>query len=171
MNMFCVYLDRQYHRQNMTRKAAIKTLYDHPSDMEPLLPGGGDSKASAPALALIRGAERLRVALHPITRKLVTDLVLMTALGLRDSGQILTPRSRTSTNPANGPSDSRRAIQAEMEAVASHGGRRVCSLILCWLHEGFYRRCLENSARPNERKDHEITGKLRKEVSVGRHGA
>src|SRR2546426_12391669 len=59
----------------MTRKTAIKTLYDRPSDMEPLLPGDGDSKTSASALALIRGAERLRASLHPITRKLVTDLV------------------------------------------------------------------------------------------------
>ena len=59
----------------MTRKTTIKTLYDHPSDMEPLLPGDGDGKMSAGALALIRGAERLRAALHPITRKLVTDLV------------------------------------------------------------------------------------------------
>ena len=59
----------------MTRKPAIKTLYDHPSDMEPLLPDDRDVKTSAPALALIRGAERLRASLHPITRKLVTDLV------------------------------------------------------------------------------------------------
>ncbi|MHB8523727.1 MAG: hypothetical protein ACYDH9_23645 [Limisphaerales bacterium] len=36
----------------MTRKAAIKTLYDHPSDMEPLLPGDGDAIAPALALAL-----------------------------------------------------------------------------------------------------------------------
>jgi len=59
----------------MTRQAAIKTLYDHPSDMEPLLPGDGDSKSSSLALALIRGAERLRTSLHPTTRKLVADLV------------------------------------------------------------------------------------------------
>jgi len=59
----------------MTRKAAIKMLYDHPSDMEPLLPGEGDSKWSNLVLALIRGAERLRASLHPTTRKLVADLV------------------------------------------------------------------------------------------------
>ena len=59
----------------MTRKPAIKTLYDHPSDMEPLLPDDRDVETSAPALALIRGAERLRASLHPITRELVTDLV------------------------------------------------------------------------------------------------
>ncbi len=43
--------------------------------MEPLLPGYSDSTTFAPALVLIRGAERLRASLHPITRKLVTDLV------------------------------------------------------------------------------------------------
>src|SRR3989442_12574091 len=59
----------------MTRKASIRRLYDHPSDMEPLLVGEGDRKTPTPALALIRGAERLRTALHPITRKLVADLV------------------------------------------------------------------------------------------------
>src|SRR3989441_8492439 len=58
----------------MTGKAA-KTLFDHPSDMEPLLPKEGEEGSSALALALIRGAERLRSSLHPITRKLVTDLV------------------------------------------------------------------------------------------------
>src|SRR5207245_4187737 len=57
------------------RKTAIKTLYNHPSDMEPLLPGEGEGKASGLVLALIRGAERLRGALHPITRKLVMGLV------------------------------------------------------------------------------------------------
>ena len=59
----------------MTRQAAIKTLYDHPSDMEPLLPGEGDSKSSSLALALVRGTERLRGSLHPTTRKQVADLV------------------------------------------------------------------------------------------------
>src|ERR1017187_100288 len=59
----------------MTRKATIKTLYDHPSDMEPLLATEGDSKATALALALIRGAERLRGSLHAPTRKVVADLL------------------------------------------------------------------------------------------------
>src|SRR5882724_5263017 len=59
----------------MTKPTPIKTLYDHSSDMEPLLPGEGNSKFQGMALALIRGAERLRASLHPITRKLVADLV------------------------------------------------------------------------------------------------
>src|SRR5271166_2440004 len=59
----------------MTTKGASKRLYDHPSDMEPLLPDGGDAELPARALALIRGAERLGAALHPITRALVAGLV------------------------------------------------------------------------------------------------
>jgi len=43
--------------------------------MEPLLPRADDGNSSGLALALIRGAERLRASLHPITRKLVADLV------------------------------------------------------------------------------------------------
>src|SRR5208283_208363 len=49
--------------------------YDHPSDMEPLLPGDSGGTCPALALALIRGAERLRASLHPITRSLVADVV------------------------------------------------------------------------------------------------
>jgi len=59
----------------MTRKASIKTLYDHPSDREPLLPAERDGTLSGLALALIRGAERLRGTLHPITCELIADLV------------------------------------------------------------------------------------------------
>jgi hypothetical protein len=48
-------------------------LYNHPSDMEPLLPTADESKSTSPAL--IRGAERLRGSLHPTTRKPVADPV------------------------------------------------------------------------------------------------
>ena len=58
----------------MTNKSATRTLYDHPSDMEPLLPAMENALSSS-ALALIRGAEWLRASLHPITRQLVADLV------------------------------------------------------------------------------------------------
>jgi hypothetical protein len=43
--------------------------------MEPLLPGEVEGESSKLALQLIRGAERLRGALRPSTRKRVTDLV------------------------------------------------------------------------------------------------
>ncbi len=59
----------------MTKKTGNMKLYDHPSDMEPLLPGVGEGKLSGRTLELIRGAERLRASLHPITRKQVADLV------------------------------------------------------------------------------------------------
>jgi hypothetical protein len=56
--------------------------------MEPLLAGEGDSNSSTLALALIRGAERLRGALHPTTRQLVP--------GLLDEQLLLEPHRGTS---------------------------------------------------------------------------
>src|SRR5882724_11297662 len=53
----------------------MKTLYDHPSDMEPLLPERDDGILSKQALALLRRSERLGGSLHPATRKLVSELV------------------------------------------------------------------------------------------------
>ncbi len=174
----------------MTRKAAIKTLYDHPSDMEPLLPGDGDSKTSAPALALIRGAERLRAALHPITRKLVTDLVrsmnsyysnLIEGHRTRPRDIDAAIRKDFSTNPAQRALQiqhlAHMEIQAEMESkLPAMAAGEVCSTqFLCWLHEGFYRRLPEEfrQAEDGKGKTHAVQpGKLRQnEVSVGRHMA
>jgi len=53
----------------------MPALYDHPSDMEPLLPEAIDTESSSLALMLIRGTERLRSSLRPITRALVGALV------------------------------------------------------------------------------------------------
>src|SRR6266571_7858224 len=58
----------------MSKKAANKRLYDHVSDMEPLVPKR-ESELSDLGLRLIRGAERLGGSLHPLTRTLVADLV------------------------------------------------------------------------------------------------
>jgi len=58
----------------MTTKSASKKLFDHASDMEPLLPEIDAGLANL-TLALIRSAERLGTALHPITRKSVAGLV------------------------------------------------------------------------------------------------
>src|SRR6266852_3335411 len=58
----------------MTTKSASKVLFDHASDMEPLLPETEAELASL-TLALIRSAERLGTALHPVTRKSVAGLV------------------------------------------------------------------------------------------------
>jgi hypothetical protein len=59
----------------VTRKGTGKRLFDHPSDMEPLLPEDEDGALAGTALLLIRRAERLRGLLHPVTRKAVAQLV------------------------------------------------------------------------------------------------
>src|SRR6266571_2323660 len=142
----------------MTRKAAIKTLYDHPSHMEPLLPGDGDGKTSAPALALIRSAERLRASLHPITRKGVTDLVrsmnsyysnLIEGHRTKPRDIDAAMRKDFSTNLAERLLQiqhlAHMEVQAEMEArLPAMAAGDVCSAeFICWLHEEFYRRLPE----------------------------
>src|SRR5437667_542861 len=139
----------------MTRKTATKTLYDRPSDMEPLLPGDGDVKTSAPALALIRGAERLRASLHPTTRKLVADLVrsMNSYYSNLIEGHRTKPRDIDaalrrdfSGNPAQRSLQiqhlAHMEVQAEMEKrLREMPGSEICSAeFLCWLHEEFYRR-------------------------------
>lgn len=174
----------------MTRQAAIKTLYDHPSDMEPLLPSDSDGKSSGLALALIRSAERLRASLHPITRKLVTDLVrsmnsyysnLIEGHRTRPRDIDAAIRKDFSTNPAQRSLQiqhlAHMEVQAEMEArLQAMAAGDVCSAeFLCWLHEGFYRRLPEEfrTVEDEKGKVHEVQpGKLRQgEVSVGRHMA
>jgi Fic family protein len=174
----------------MTTKTASKTLYNHPSDMEPLLPGADGGQLSASALALIRGAERLRTALHPLTRKMVADLVrsMNSYYSNLIEGHRTQPRDIEaairkdfSANPAQ------RSLQllhvAHMEVQADMDARLpamlagdICSVeFLCWLHEGFYRRLPEEFLWTKDRngKRHEVQpGKLRPgEVSVGRHMA
>ena len=174
----------------MTRKAVTKTLFDHPSDMEPLLPGEGGGKSSSLALALIRGAERLRGSLHPINRKLVADLVrsmnsyysnLIEGHRTRPRDIEAAIRKDFSSNPAQRSLQLQHVahmeVQAEMEArLPAMAAGEVCSVdFLGWLHEGFYRR-LPDAFRKTEDekgKSYEILpGKFRSsEVSVGRHMA
>jgi len=174
----------------MSRKAANKTLFDHPSDMGPLLPGGGEDKSSSLALALIRGAERLRGSLHPTTRKLVADLVRsmnsyysnlieghrtrprdIEAAIRKDFSKDPTQRSLQIQHVAH------MEVQAEMESrLPTMAASDVCSAaFLCWLHEGFYRRLPDEfrKAEDEKGKTHEVQpGKIRQgEVSVGRHMA
>ena len=174
----------------MTRKAASKTLYNHPSDMEPLLPRADDGNSSGLALALIRGAERLRASLHPITRKLVADLVrsMNSYYSNLIEGHRTTPRDMDaairkdfSTNHAQRSLQIQHVahmeVQADMEArLPGMGAGDVCSAeFLCWLHEGFYRRLPEafRKVQDEKGKTHEVRrGELRQgEVSVGRHMA
>src|ERR1041385_2638172 len=149
----------------MTGKAA-KTLYDHPSDMEPLLPKEGEDKSSALALALIRGAERLRSSLHPITRAAVAYLVRsmnsyysnlieghrtrprdIDAAIRRDFSADATQRSLQMQHVAH------IEVQEEMEAsLASMAASDVCTpKFLCWLHQEFYRRLPEEFRRVKEK--------------------
>ena len=174
----------------MTRKAVIKTLYDHPSDMEPLLPGESDGKSSSLALALIRGAERLRGSLHPTTRELLADLVrsmnsyysnLIEGHRTRPKDIDAALRRNFSTNPSERSLQiqhlAHMEIQAEMEArLPAMAAGDVCSTgFLRWLHEGFYRRLPEEFRTVEDEKGqaHEVQpGDLRQaEVSVGRHMA
>jgi len=174
----------------MTRRAAHKTLYDHPSDMEPLLPGAGDTSSASVALALIRGAERLRAFLHPTPRKLVADLVRSmnsyysnlieghrTRLGDIDAAI----RKDFSANPAQRSVQiqhlAHMEVQAEMESrLPGMAANHICSTeFLRWLHEEFYRRLPEEFRKVEDEKGkaHPVQpGDLRPgEVSVGRHMA
>src|SRR5271166_923315 len=142
----------------MTTKGASKRLYDHPSDMEPLLPDGGDAELAARALALIRGSERLGASLHPITRALVASLVrsmnsyysnLIEGHRTRPRDIEAAIRKDFSANPAQRALQiqhlAHMEVQAEMEAkLPAMPAGDICSTkFLCWLHEGFYRRLPE----------------------------
>jgi Fic family protein len=174
----------------MTRKTAIRTLFDHPSDMEPLLPGGDEGKSSRLALALIRGAERLRGSLHPITRGLVADLVrsmnsyysnLIEGHRTRPRDIEAAIRKDFSTNPAQRSLQlqhiAHMEVQAEMEArLPSMAAGDLCSAdFLCWLHGEFYRRLPDEFRKHTDEKGktYEVKpGEIRQgEVSVGRHMA
>src|SRR5438105_11038976 len=121
--------------------------------MEPLLPEDGDAKLSALALALIRGAERLRASLHPLTRALVAELVrsmnsyysnLIEGHRTRPRDIEAAIRKDFSTNPAQRALQLQHLahveIQSEMETrLPAMAAGDVCSAeFLCWLHEGFY---------------------------------
>ena len=170
----------------MTRKTANK-LYDHPSDMEPLLPGEG---ALSVAWELIRGAERLRGALHPITRTAVAGLVrsMNSYYSNLIEGHRTRPRDIDAALRKDFSADAgQRAlqiqhiahmeVQAEMESrVRQMPAGEICSAeFLCWLHGEFYRRLPEQfrSVEDEKKKTHIVQpGKLRQdEVSVGRHMA
>jgi len=173
----------------MTNKTA-KTLYDDPSDMEPLKPGEDGGKSAGLALALIRGAERLRASMHPITRKLVADLVrsMNSYYSNLIEGHRTKPRDIDaairkdfSANPVQRSLQIQHVahmeVQADMEArLLSMAAGDVCSAeFLRWLHEEFYRRLPEEFRLVEDPKGKALEvepGKTRQsEVSVGRHMA
>lgn len=174
----------------MTRKIASKSLYDHPSDMEPLRPGDGGRASTELALTLIRGAERLRSSLHPITRKLAADLVrsmnsyysnLIEGHRTRPRDIDAAIRKDFSKNPDQRSLQIQHVahmeVQAEMAArLPAMAAAEICSAeFLCWLHEGFYRRLPAEFRHVEDEKgkSHSVQpGELRRgEVSVGRHMA
>src|SRR5437868_3798257 len=59
----------------MSNKRVTGRLFDHPSDMEPLLPEDREGQLAGLALMIIRKADRLRGSLHALTRKSVAQLV------------------------------------------------------------------------------------------------
>jgi len=173
----------------MTNKTA-KTLYDDPSDMEPLKPGEDGGKSAGLALALIRGAERLRGSMHPITRNVVADLVrsMNSYYSNLIEGHRTKPRDIDaairkdfSANPVQRSLQIQHVahmeVQADMEArLLSMAAGDVCSAeFLRWLHEEFYRRLPEEFRIVEDPKGKALEvepGKTRQsEVSVGRHMA
>ncbi len=174
----------------MSRQSASKSLYDHPSDMEPLLPGEGDGQSSKLALTLIRGAERLRGSMHSTTRKLLVDLVrsMNSYYSNLIEGHRTKPKDIEAAIRRDFSSDTSQRclqmqhlahmeVQGEMEArLPSMAAGDVCSTeFLCWLQEGFYRRLPQElrEVKDEKGKAHEVQpGQLRQaEVSVGRHMA
>jgi Fic family protein len=172
----------------MTRKRPTGKLFDHPSDMEPLLPEDGDGELAGTALVLIRNAERLRGRLHPITRKSVTRLVrsMNSYYSNLIEGHRTTPRDiDAALTKGFSSNETQRGLQlqhlahvetqAEMETrLEALPAAAACSDdFLCWLHGRFYERLPESLRRvegPGEPACEVLPGRLRQaEVSVGQH--
>jgi len=168
----------------MTRKR----LYDHPSDMEPLLPEDREGKLAALSLAVIRRSERLRGALHPITRRGVVDLVrsMNSYYSNLIEGHRTMPRDIDSALRQEFSRDAkRRSLQqlhwAHVEtqrwmdsALPAMKPTDICGTeFLCRLHHEFYVRLPEDLrwAEGADGKRHPVEpGKLRvATVSVGIH--
>jgi Fic family protein len=173
---------------NMTRNKSSRSLFDHPSDMEPLLPEDGEGRLADTALLLIRKTERLRGRLHPITRKSVGQLVrsMNSFYSNLIEGHRTTPRDIDAALTKDFSADeTQRALQlqhvahvetqAEMETrLQTSPAAEVCSAdFLCWLHERFYQRLPESLRRVSGPKGQwydVLPGRLREvEVSIGRH--
>src|SRR5215204_1699952 len=171
----------------MTTKSVSRNFFDHASDMEPLLPET-DPELASMTIALIRSAERLATALHPVTRKSVAGLVrsMNSYYSNLIEGHRTTPRDidaaltkHFSRNLAQRSLQilhlAHMEVQADMEArIQKMPASDICSAeFLCWLHEAFYRRLPEDLQKVEDEKAkfHKVEpGQLRdSEVSVGRH--
>ncbi len=167
--------------------SASRKLFDHASNMEPLLPET-DAELTGLAVAVIRGAERLGTLLHPITRKSVAGLVrsmnsyysnLIEGHRIRpqDIDAALTKHFSTNSTQRSLQMQhlAHMEVQAEMEMrLGSMRAGDICSTeFLFWLHEEFYRRLPEEFHKVKDEKGklHKVQpGQLRAcEVTVGRH--
>jgi Fic family protein len=161
---------------------------EHPSQMEPLLPEDRDGRLAGLALEVIRGAERLRGMLHPVTRAAVVDLVR--SMNSYYSNLIEGHRTR----PADIDSALRRRFAGNAEqrsrqqmhwahvetekwmenALSSMKPHEICAPdFLCSLHREFYTRLPQEfqfSVGSRGVKKRVIPGKLRESVvTVGIH--
>ena len=172
------------------KTVASRRLFDHPADMEPLLPEDRDGTLAALGLELIRRAERLRGAFHPVTRRGVSALVrsMNSFYSNLIEGHRTLPRDMDAALRRDFVTDpKRRALQqlhlahvetqdrmeSELDVLS---GVDICSVgFLRHLHGEFYSR-LPASLRKVEGADgkwHPVTpGALRRsEVTVGIHVA
>ena len=139
---------------------AMKRLYDHPSDMEPLLPEDRDGRLAQLGLEVIRRAERLPGGLHPVTRRGVAELVrsMNSYYSNLIEGHRTMPRDIDAAVRREFSSDAKRRTlqqlhwahletQRWMESALS--GMKVAELcsveFLCRLHREFYLRLPEEA--------------------------
>jgi Fic family protein len=167
-----------------------KKLFDRVSDMEPMLPEDRDGKLASLGLGVIRRAEQLRAALHPITRRGVADLVrsMNSYYSNLIEGHRTTPRDIDAALRKEFSRETKhRQLQqlhwAHVETqrwmeteLDRHSTLAICAPdFLCALHQQFYSRLpaafheLEDESGRRQRVE---PGTLRASVvSVGRHVA
>jgi len=169
---------------------AQRQLYDRVSDMEPLVPEDRDGKLADLGLEVIRRAERLRLALHPVTRRSVVDLVrsMNSYYSNLIEGHRTTPRDIDAALRHEFTGDRKQRdlqqlhwahveTQRWMEAEITSGSRpRICTAeFLRELHRQFYSRlpaAFQQAEDQSRRKYPVEPGALRSSVvSVGRHVA
>lgn len=163
-------------------------LFKKVTDMEPLLPEDRDGKLHQIGSEVIRRAERLRGALHPLTRKGVVDLVrsMNSYYSNLIEGHRTTPREIDAALRREFSGNVRQRnvqqlhwahveTQRWMESQLPHQRpATICSAeFLCELHREFYRRLpVEFQTLQDEvgKKHPVLPGVLRTSVvSVGRH--
>ena len=168
----------------------MKRLYDHPSDMEPLLPEDREGRLVQLGLEVIRRAERLRGGLHPVTRRAVIELVrsMNSYYSNLIEGHRTMPRDIDAAARQEFSEDAKRRslqqlhwahveTQRWMESVLT--GMKAAELcgaeFLCRLHREFYLRLPEEARWVEDAggKRHAVEpGALRvSPVTVGIHAA